>query len=287
MLSWRQIGSAPVLIAIRKHLKTLRYRSVTVTFHLERYGNAGTIPLQGVVMEQGVTLSKVQDAMQQLRTQGERVSRRNVRALTGGSMSTVHRLMSKIQDDDAQKAQQPESLLSPNLVKAIAAELQEKVRIATDALLEQIEQMKEQGEEILAELARAEEKNAALESSLKSSEERVRQGVAELQRVEACYQARETIQKQALQDAREEIQSLRSRILDLLLEKERLLSQAEHLEKELSQAMDRERLLAGELDAAREKIVDLEKNAAVTKQQLQEQKRRLAKMGKQVERALT
>ena len=55
-------------------------------------------------MKSPLTLENVQQAVDQLKKQGKRISRRNVLAITGGGMSTVRRLMIQVEEFDVQKA---------------------------------------------------------------------------------------------------------------------------------------------------------------------------------------
>lgn len=237
-------------------------------------------------MEQTVTLAKVQEAMKQLREAGERVSRRNVRAITGGGMSTVHRLMSEIQEAEFLQASLVDSGISPSLQKAVFEEIQGQTQKATTALYTQIAQLKEREDEALASLTQVEESISYLELGLKEAEDQVQQEREAHQRTEATFQARLLICEQSKQEKQAEIDFLRSALESVKLEKERGAVQIEQLEKALIQSGCREEQLAGELASANLRQADLEKRAAVNRQQMQDQRRQLAKMEKRVENML-
>ena len=82
-------------------------------------------------MKSSLTLENVQQAIVQLQQKGERISRRNVLAITGGGMSTVHRLMIQVEDIDAQKAMAATTGLSTSLLVAINTEIADKVSQTT------------------------------------------------------------------------------------------------------------------------------------------------------------
>ena len=63
---------------------------------------------------------------------GERISRRNVLAPTGGGMSTLHKLMSQVEDVEALKASASASVLSESLVNTVLAETGRQVQIARE-----------------------------------------------------------------------------------------------------------------------------------------------------------
>ena len=117
-------------------------------------------------MEQTVTAIKVQEAITQLRHNKERVSRRNVLAITGGGMSTVHRLMSQLEDADALKASAPADGISANLQNAILAEIGSNVLASTAACQEQIQLLQGRESEALDALVEAETKVETLTAEL-------------------------------------------------------------------------------------------------------------------------
>lgn len=124
-------------------------------------------------MEQTVDLKKIQNAIEHLRAQGERVSRRNVRSITGGGMSTVHRLMSEVEDFEALQAIAPKDGISEHLHKTILAEIGVQIKQTTEKLHEQIRQLKTREAEALDALAEVEEKNKRLIAELGELTQRV------------------------------------------------------------------------------------------------------------------
>jgi chromosome segregation ATPase len=117
-------------------------------------------------MEQGVTLDQVQQAINHLRQQGERVSRRNVRAITGGGMSTVHRLMGLVEEQEVIQGSVSTEGLSEACVKALRLEIGNHVSAATESCQKQIVLLKAREQEVLDALETSEVKAALLDSEL-------------------------------------------------------------------------------------------------------------------------
>ena len=117
-------------------------------------------------MEQTVTLMKVNDAIETLRKKGERISRRNVQSLIGGGMSTVHKLMSRIEDNEAILLGVPAGI-SSTLQTAIRTEISEQIQQATKVLNEQIQLLQRRESEALEALAEMEIKAETLSVDLR------------------------------------------------------------------------------------------------------------------------
>ena len=117
-------------------------------------------------MEQTVTLMKVNDAIENLRQRGERISRRNVQSLIGGGMSTVHKLMSRIEDNEAILLGVPAGI-SSTLQTAIRTEISEQIQQATKVLNEQIQLLQRRESEALEALAEMEIKAETLSVDLR------------------------------------------------------------------------------------------------------------------------
>ena len=117
-------------------------------------------------MEQTVTLMKVNDAIENLRQRGERISRRNVQSLIGGGMSTVHKLMSRIEDNEAILLGVPAGI-SSTLQTAIRTEIGEQIQQATKVLSEQIQLLQRRESEALEALAEMEIKAETLSVDLR------------------------------------------------------------------------------------------------------------------------
>ncbi len=122
-------------------------------------------------MKSPITLEAVQQAIANLQQQGERISRRNVLAITGGGMSTVHRLMIQVEEIDAQKALAAATGLSASLLVAIKSEIDDKVRQVTQLLNEQIQGLKQREQEALDSLSQLEDQAEDLTANLQQQTE--------------------------------------------------------------------------------------------------------------------
>jgi chromosome segregation ATPase len=119
-------------------------------------------------MESTVTLVKVTRAIEHLQQRGERVSRRNVQAITGGGMSTVHKLMSQVEDNNALLVTIPAPGISKALQTAIRTEIATEIQNATEVLNAQIHQLQGREVEAIEALAEAEGKAERLSAELKT-----------------------------------------------------------------------------------------------------------------------
>jgi len=117
-------------------------------------------------MEKAVDLRLVTDAMQQLRGRGERVSRRNVQAIVGGSMTTVHRLLDEALIAERAMSTVRTSELSDGLVRAMMGEIGSQVLAATETLELRIAELTAREQEILTDLEGSEGRVATLEQEL-------------------------------------------------------------------------------------------------------------------------
>ncbi len=122
-------------------------------------------------MDQGISLDQVQQAIKQLREEGERVSRRNVRAITGGGMSTVHRMMGLVEEQDALQDTFSTKDVSETFLNALRCELSRQVKAATEGLQKQIILLKAREQEAIEALESSESKVALLEKESKDLEE--------------------------------------------------------------------------------------------------------------------
>ena len=114
-------------------------------------------------MDDLVTIEKVRDAIQKLKNDGERVTRRNVIAVTGGSMSTVHRLMGQIEDLEARAAATPLGGISETLTRAILEEIELNTRKVATALRDQVSLLQEREKQALEALSSTELRASRLE----------------------------------------------------------------------------------------------------------------------------
>ncbi len=117
-------------------------------------------------MDQGITLEQVQKAMTLLREQGERVSRRNVRSITGGGMSTVHRLMSLAEEEDAVLTRLSNKGISETFLSACRSEIALQTKIITENYEQQICALKTQQQELVDALADSEDNAEKLSKEL-------------------------------------------------------------------------------------------------------------------------
>lgn len=228
-------------------------------------------------MEEHVTLEKVQSAIRQLRENGERVSRRNVRDITGGGMSTVHRIMSQIEDQAMLREVLPDEAFSTALRKAIAAEITDHVEKATASFLGQISQLKGREQEALAALTQAEDRVAALGTALDESRDLVRKDRESARIAAVAAQARQSDLEQLLQDCRAEEQCLRSALENARIDKGRAEFQVQQLEKDLDKSAGHAERLVIEVATTRKRLVEVERAAAVAKQQVQDLRKLLTR----------
>lgn len=117
-------------------------------------------------MQQNVTLESVQKTMKHLQDLGERVSRRNVRAITGGGMSTVHRLMSVVEEQEALQDGLFANGISETFLAALKNEIAQQLKSTTENYQTQIRKLKTREQEIIEALAAVEEKNADIDREL-------------------------------------------------------------------------------------------------------------------------
>ncbi len=117
-------------------------------------------------MEQIMTLERVQNAIKYLQDHGERVSRRNVRAITGGGMSTVHRLMSLAEEEDLCRSRLASKEISGTFLTALRSEITLQTKGLAQSYEQQIQDLKGQEQELIDALEDAEEKSAKLEDDL-------------------------------------------------------------------------------------------------------------------------
>lgn len=108
-------------------------------------------------MKQTVTIEQVKAAIAQLRENGERVSRKNVIAITGGSMSTVHRLLVEIEEAEARAAAAPPAEgIDERVQSALLNWIRGRVDEATGGLESKILRLEERETEALESLNTAE-----------------------------------------------------------------------------------------------------------------------------------
>lgn len=182
-------------------------------------------------MEQVVTLAKVQEAIKQLRNNGERVSRRNVRVITGGGMSTVHRLMSQVEEVEAFQAASLDQNISGSLQKAINAEIEMHVKKATEALHVQIRQLKNREDEALEALTRSENRVNGLEGELTELRDTLASERLEAEKRAAVASGKISAMGKELSDRQAEIRALTDALREAQIEQAKAQVRFEQIEK--------------------------------------------------------
>lgn len=232
-------------------------------------------------MEKTIGLKDIQSAMNQLRERGERISRRSVQALTGGSMTSVHRLMTDVLAEERTVATVPTSELPETLLKAILGEIGNQVRGATNELECRISEMTVREQEILSDLEGSEGQIAALEREL---------AAVKAQLVEERQAADKTTAV-----AVEQIAGLRSQLDKLSTENENLIRSGEVSRMEAAKALLQVERADIDASKAEARVVELEdrlskcalaaaeaeKRAAVSEQHAHDLEKRIAELNTQ------
>lgn len=233
-------------------------------------------------MEQAVNLKKVQTAIDQLRDRGERVSRRNVRAITGGGMSTVHKLMSEAEDYEALRSMAPQRGISETLLKAIQAEIGGQVKIATTALREQVISLQQREAEALEALTEIEAKNETLAADLETVTQQTLQKQQEM--VTAKAVAAETICRleQTVIDLQYERQKLTTTLEEVRISAAQTTLQIEVAEQAAGKAENNVERLERELQRLQKSQSETEKRAAASAQKAADLREALAKAEKRI-----
>jgi chromosome segregation ATPase len=156
-------------------------------------------------MEQGITLEQVQKAMTHLREEGERVSRRNVRALTSGGMTTVHRLMGMVEKEESLQNRFASKEISDAFITAFRLEISLQTKAITEKFELQIQTLNNHEQELVDALAESESRSEALFNEFKSHKS-------------ASTKERQSTEKN-LAVAKESIRMLEARISDYLAER--------------------------------------------------------------------
>jgi chromosome segregation ATPase len=236
-------------------------------------------------MKKIVTKEHIRGAIEQIREQGGKVSRRAVLAITGGGMSTVHQIMDEIAQEDTARAAAPSSEISSTLTAAILAEVGRQVQVATTALMGQLEAAQGANNELTSELAWCETEAERIAIELANQTAR-----AENQRQEA---------EKAQAVATQEILDLRARVEALEIERRQLIEagesarteaakalvQVERADQAASKAEKRIRDLEQQVQTAQEEKAQAEKAQAVAEQRAQGLESQTGKLDKSMEQA--
>ena len=116
-------------------------------------------------MEKIVDMVKVTDTIRHLRERGDRVSARNIRKITGGSMKTVNDLLGEALAAEREIAKGA-SDLSESLTRAVLLEIRYHVQGATEELELRLAAMAVEEQEILRDLEDSEARVTTLEKGL-------------------------------------------------------------------------------------------------------------------------
>lgn len=229
-------------------------------------------------MEQAISLEQVQQAIKQLREQGERVSRRNVRAITGGGMSTVHRLMGMVEEQAAVQGIVSAQGISDAFVNALRLEISAQVKAATENLQQQISLLKAREQEALDALEASESKADLLQKQISSIQELLAKERQDADKDQAVAQESirrlETwvgLSKDECRELNDTIDNLKSENIALKIQVD---SQGEFLVK-AEKSADK---LAQDLGKTQKALTEAKKKAAVSEQKATDLKNALTRL---------
>ena len=228
-------------------------------------------------MKSPMTLEAVQQAIASLQKQGERISRRNVLAITGGSMSTVHQLMIQVEEIDAQKALAATTGLSASLLVAINTEIADKIKQSTHLLHGQIQELKQREQEALDSLVLMEKEVERLSVNLKALTEEQGQERSHSAKAQAIADHAIANLQQALIQQQEANRQLRDKAEALGQENARIGHQLAATEAHTVKIEKQLDVSRRELEQSRNQYADAEKRAAVARQKAADLREALTK----------
>ena len=231
-------------------------------------------------MEKIVTLEKVQDAIKALRGRGEKVSRRNVRAITGGGMGTVHQLMVEAENIESLQSTSPRDRISQTLQNAILSEIGGQIEEATLKLQEQLDRMRSREDEVYQSLDESERKVKALDSELIRVKEESDIKLKEVDKDLALATEKNNLLENSVAGLQEENKKLVATAEAAKIETAKAQTQTEHANQAATKAETRAGQLAGEVEVLRSELTDTEKKLAVTEQRADDLAEALAKLEK-------
>lgn len=164
-------------------------------------------------MEKSVDLQAVKGALRALEDQGEKVTARKVLTLTGGSMTTVLRLLREAQTARGLEAQTLQNSLPQPVVQALLAFAGAEVAAASNILKADLESERARGLETLEALELAEARITALQGDLMAS-------------LRETDEARKEAEKAAAAWGRE-IEGLQRQVAELETERRQLIEAGE------------------------------------------------------------
>lgn len=229
-------------------------------------------------MEQPISLEQVQHAIKQLQEQGERVSRRNVRAITGGGMSTVHRLMGILEEQEALQGSVSTEGISETFGNALRLEIAMHVKVATESHQQQVSLLKAREQEALEALETSETKADLLEKQISSLKELLSKERQEADKSQAV--ARESIRRLEtwVGNSKDELRELNDTIDTVRSENIALKIQVDSLSEAMIKAEKSVDRLALDLGKTQKALAEAEKKAAVSQQKAADLKDVLLRM---------
>jgi chromosome segregation ATPase len=233
-------------------------------------------------MEKIVTIEKVQDAIRELRKRGEKVSRRNVRAITGGGMGTVHQLMNEAENLEAIQADSQDGGISKALQNAILSEIAGQVEAATAEIQEQLDKMRDRADEAYQALSESEEKVHTLTEELTRVEKEFEQKNKEADKALASEFEKNRLLEKDLAGLREENKNLATAGEAARILAAKAQAQTDHAVQNLTKAEAKVVQLTNELEAQRRKLVQAEKGVAVAEQRANDLAEALVKCEKRI-----
>lgn len=234
-------------------------------------------------MEQIIDLEQVKAAMQTLRSQGERISRRNVRRfLGGGGMSTIHRLMKDIEELEDLQTKAAHNNLSDALLKTILKEIEAQVELATAACRERIKQLETRESEAVEDLTLMEQQHAELQAKQTALASQLDELQNQSDRAMAA--AEQTIHQLRLANSEldDNCDQLRQIIETEKIERAKTKLQLEAAEQAAGKAENQAEQFAKEIQKLTRLNTDMEKKVAASSQKAADLREALTKAEKRI-----
>ena len=195
-------------------------------------------------MEKRVTLQTVQEAVDTLESQGERVSQRKIRSfLGGGSPNEINRFLKQIEAADSAGIGLP-SELPPTLMKSLLTEITKLVMTSTEALRAEVAKGQSRESEALEDLTQSEQRVETLEKELKET-------------IDRANRDRQEAEKSTALSSRE-IADLKTRIGALEAERQQLIEAGEMARTEAAKALVRAEATDQSMAKAETRVRELE-----------------------------
>lgn len=229
-------------------------------------------------MVQAISLEQVQQAIKQLREQGERVSRRNVRAIIGGGMSTVHRLMGMVEEQESLQGNVSAEGISGTFVNALRLEIANHVKAATESHQLKVSLLKAREQEALEALEASETKVDLLEKEITSLKEQFAKERQDADKSQAV--ALENIRRLEVwvENSKDENRELNGSIDTVKAENIALKIEVDILSETLAKAESSVERLTADLTKTQKALAVAKKKAAVSQQKAEDLKDALTRM---------